>query len=139
MLVTVIAQSTANTATSVKAIYFLSLKSCSRNKIKSHMFFTCKNFIFSDFTWKKRFLQEMVPTCHPFPYGPDRVNSKNTNSYISCLCDYRNCFVKKSGISYKLFQGWARDLYLCSTISQKDFKKWLLQRLASVVIINSQF
>ena len=136
MLVTVIAQSTANTTNSVKAIYFLSLKSCSRNKL---ICFSHVKILFFLILRGKNLSGKWCPTCHLFPYGPDRVNSKNTNSYISCLCDYRTCFVKKSGISYKLFQGWARDLYLCSTISQKDFKKWLLQRLASVVIINSQF
>ena len=75
LLVTVIAQSTANTTNSEKAVYFLSLTSCSRNKLRSHMFFTCKNFVFSDFTWKKIFLQEIVGEwggrgCQPFPYGP---------------------------------------------------------------------
>ena len=39
--VTVVAQFTAN---SEKAIYFLSLTSCSINKLKSHILFTCKSF-----------------------------------------------------------------------------------------------
>ena len=55
LLVTVIAQSTANTTNSEKTVHFLSLTSSSRNKLKSHMFFTCKKSIFSDFTWKKNF------------------------------------------------------------------------------------
>ena len=55
LLVTVIAQSTANTTNSEKTVHFLSLTSSSRNKLKSHMFFTCKKSIFSDFTWKKDF------------------------------------------------------------------------------------
>ena len=55
LLVTVIAQFTAKITNSEKAIYFLSLMPCSINKLKSHMFFTCKNFMFSDFTWKKIF------------------------------------------------------------------------------------
>ena len=38
-----------------KAICFLSLMFCSINKLKSHMLFTCNNFMFSDFTWKKKF------------------------------------------------------------------------------------
>ena len=46
MLVTVIAQFTVKTTNSVKAIYFLSLMSCSINKLKYQMFFTCKNFFF---------------------------------------------------------------------------------------------
>ena len=37
---------------SKKAIYFLSLTSYSINKLKSHMLFTNKNFVFSDFIWK---------------------------------------------------------------------------------------
>ena len=32
--------------------------SCSINKLKPHMFFICKNCIFSDFTWKKNFTPE---------------------------------------------------------------------------------
>ena len=43
-----IAQFTAKTINLEKAIYFLSLMSCSINKIKSHVFFICKNCIFSD-------------------------------------------------------------------------------------------
>ena len=37
------------------AVYFLSLLSCSINKLKSQMFFACKSFMFSEFTWKKIF------------------------------------------------------------------------------------
>ena len=48
-----IAQFTAKTRNPEKALYFLSLMSCSVNKLKSQMFFKCKNFMFSDFTWKK--------------------------------------------------------------------------------------
>ena len=55
MLVTVTAQFTAKMTYSEKAIYFLSLKTCSINKLKSHMFFPFKNFIFSNFTWKNIF------------------------------------------------------------------------------------
>ena len=60
MLATVIAQFTAKMTKWEKAIYFLSLMSCSINKLKSHMFFTCKNFMCSNFTWEKILLQEMV-------------------------------------------------------------------------------
>ena len=52
---------------SAKAIYFLSLMSCSINKLKSHMLYTCKNFMFSDFTWKKNICSRK---CRTFPYGP---------------------------------------------------------------------
>ena len=48
-----IAQFTAKTTNPEKALYFLSLMSCPVNKLKSQMFFKCKNFMFSDFTWKK--------------------------------------------------------------------------------------
>ena len=51
---------TAKITHSEKAIHFLSLMSCSINTLKSYMFFTCKNFMFSDFMRKKMLLQEMV-------------------------------------------------------------------------------
>ena len=50
-----IAQFTAKTANSEKAIYFLSLMFCSINKLKSPMFFTCKNFMFPILRGKKNF------------------------------------------------------------------------------------
>ena len=55
LLVTVIAQFTAKTTNSEKAIYFLPLTSSSINKLKSHLLFTCKNFMLSNFMWKKIF------------------------------------------------------------------------------------
>ena len=64
-----VAQFIAKTVNLERPIYFLSLK--------FHMLFTCKNFKFSDLTWKKKFLlQKMVgdwrPSCSPPPflYGP---------------------------------------------------------------------
>ena len=68
-----IAQITAKITNSEKAIYFLSLMPCLINTLKSHMFFTCKNFMFSDFTLKKNILlQEMgggggIPLAPTFP------------------------------------------------------------------------
>ena len=53
MLVTVIAQFTAKTTNSEKAIYFLSIMCCSINKLKSHLLFTCKNFVLWFFVEKK--------------------------------------------------------------------------------------
>ena len=53
MFVTVIAQFTAKTTDSEKAIYVLSLMFYWINKVKSHILFTRKNFIFSNFTWRK--------------------------------------------------------------------------------------
>ena len=50
-----IAQFTAKTTNSERAIYFLSLMSCSINKLKSQMFFTCKNLMFSELKWKKKY------------------------------------------------------------------------------------
>ena len=55
VLVTAVAQFTAKMKNSEKAIYFWSLKSCSVNKLKSDMLFTCRNVMFSYFTWKKVF------------------------------------------------------------------------------------
>ena len=91
LLVTVIAQFTAKTTNSEKAISFLPLIPCSINKLKSSMFFTCKNFMFFDFTWKKILFQKMVgglalPT---FPYGPD-----------SCS----NLFLKELILSYPILR-----------------------------------
>ena len=50
-----IAQFAARTTNSEKAMYFLSLMSYSINKLKSHMFFTCKNVMFLILGDKKRF------------------------------------------------------------------------------------
>ena len=69
---------TANSTNSEKAIYFMSLMSFSTNKLKFQIFLAYKNFIFSDFTWKKNFCSRkwwggggrLVPLPPPFPYGP---------------------------------------------------------------------
>ena len=53
---------------------------CSINKLKSHMLFTCKSFMFSDFRWKN-FTPENVgggggvlaTPAPPFLYGPDET------------------------------------------------------------------
>ena len=45
VLVTVVGQFTAKATTSKKAIYFLSFMSCSINKLKSHILFTCDNVL----------------------------------------------------------------------------------------------
>ena len=50
LLVTVVDQFTAKATTSKKAIYFLPIMSCSINKLKSHILFTCENVMFSEFT-----------------------------------------------------------------------------------------
>ena len=88
-----IAQFTAKKTNSEKPIYFLSLMSCSINKLKSQMFFTCKKFMFSNLTLKKNILlQEMVRVggpdapLTPFPYGPDRSLNRfpqGTDNHIS--------------------------------------------------------
>ena len=76
LLVTVVAQFTAKTTNSEKAIYFLLLMSCSINKLKSHILFTCKKFtkmfLISDLKWKKGFCFRMwsrgwLPTSTPCP------------------------------------------------------------------------
>ena len=53
-----LAQFTAKMTNSENTIYFLSLMSCSINKLKSPMFFALKNFMFFDFKWKKIFAAE---------------------------------------------------------------------------------
>ena len=55
-MVIAVAQFTAKTTNPEKAVYYLSLMSRSINKLKSIFeTFTCKNFMFSDFMWKKKF------------------------------------------------------------------------------------
>ena len=46
LLVNKVTQFTAKTINSEKSIYFLSLTFCSMNKLKSHISFTCKSFMF---------------------------------------------------------------------------------------------
>ena len=45
-----VSQFTAKMTNSEKVIYFSSLMSCSINKLKFHMSFTCKSFILTNFT-----------------------------------------------------------------------------------------
>ena len=62
---------------------------CSINTLKSHMFFTRKSFMFSDFTWKKNILlQEMVRGAEggwrplpPFSYGPEYVSTDSIRTF----------------------------------------------------------
>ena len=67
----------ADTTNSKKAIYFLSLTCCSINKLKSHMSVICKNFVFSNFMWKKiapgndREKGVSAPVRLPFVYGSE--------------------------------------------------------------------
>ena len=89
MLVTVVAQFIAKTINSKRPIYFLSLMSCSINKLKSHMLFTCKNFKFSNFTWEKQFLlQEMVgglPPPAPPPFSTALHKHKFCHKFKDCV------------------------------------------------------
>ena len=72
--------------------------SCSANKLKSHMLFTCKNFMFSDFTWKKINFAPgngvggggeglapppPCPPAPPFLYGPASGKKQNYMSFDS--------------------------------------------------------
>ena len=57
LLATEVAQFTAKATNSEKAIYVMC---CSINKLKFQMLISCKNFMFSVFTWKKKLLPEMV-------------------------------------------------------------------------------
>ena len=76
---TVVARFTAKTTNSEKAIYFLSLMYCSINQLKSHMLFTCKSFMFSNFTWKKNFSSRKGwgISAPSFLYGPVVCNKSD--------------------------------------------------------------
>ena len=78
------ARFTVKTTNSEKAIYFLSLMSLFN---KSHMFFTCKNVIFSDFTWKKILLQEMVGrgACPSLSLRPRQMTVSKRFSWVFTL------------------------------------------------------
>ena len=87
MLVTVIAEFNAKTTNSEKAIYFLSLMSCSMDKLKSHMFFACKIFFFLILRGKKHFDPEngggegagwRSPT--PLSYSPEYIDRQRRRS-----------------------------------------------------------
>ena len=54
MLVTVVVQFTTKTTNSKTVVYCLSLMPYSINKLKSYMLFTSKNFVFSEFMYKKK-------------------------------------------------------------------------------------
>ena len=99
-----IAQFTVKTTNSEKAIYFLSLVSCSINKLRSEMFFTCKTFMFSDFTSKKIFCSrkwwwggEWRPPAPPFPYSPVNVDNRNTTKMFEI---YSKLTIKIPGRSH---------------------------------------
>ena len=87
LLVTLVAQFTAKARNSEKAIYFLSLMSCSINKPKSDILFTCKNFVVR-FHVEKNFSQRNVgrgagKPLPPFIYGPEIASlSKLCGNFI---------------------------------------------------------
>ena len=60
LLVTVIAQFSGRKTNLEKGIYFLSIMSFSINKLKSYLFFTCKNLRFIVLCRKNFLLKEMV-------------------------------------------------------------------------------
>ena len=98
MLVTVVAQFTAETTNSEKAIYFLSLISCLVNKLKSHMLLKCKKFMFPDFKWKKIWLQEMVGEGDLIPSASLFFTAqywifKDFEFLTSCLLQKRSNFI----------------------------------------------
>ena len=85
MLVTVIAEFNAKTTNSEKAIYFLSLMSCSMDKLKSHMFFACKNFFFFLFYVEKNILIQKMAVGRgraggPLPPFPIALNTLIDNA-----------------------------------------------------------
>ena len=77
LLITLVAQFTAKATNSVKPIYFLWLIYCSINQLKSHMLFTCKKILFSNFRWKEIFASGNsgwgLTSAHsaPFYYAPE--------------------------------------------------------------------
>ena len=94
MLVTVVAQFTAKTTNSEKAIKFLPLMSCSINKQKFHMLFECK---------KRNFLlQEMLEINNLYHLASDSKDSvdfridhsfpvhANTNDHTSCTINHES-------------------------------------------------
>ena len=104
MFVTVVAQLTAKTTNSEKTIYFLSLMSCSINKLKSRMLFTCKKCMFSNFTWKKYFCSKKwgrgggagAPPA-PFLYGPACDNQMLLR--VISQCRFPSCTLQKRPFS----------------------------------------
>ena len=86
----VTAQYTANITNSEKATSFLSLKSCSRNKFKSHMFFTCKNGFKS--CWCH--LESSWLFCVS-------VNRKISFIYYSVITNYIICFESNCALGTK--------------------------------------
>ena len=117
MLVTVIAQFTAKTTNSEKTIYFLSLTSYSINKLKSRMLYTCKKFMFSNFTQKKYFFCNLSPPPPlPLPLPPHFSTAllckflfllifKNNIHVFSCnaFYFYLNEYLRKNIFKYANF------------------------------------
>ena len=56
--------------------------SCLINRLKSQMFFTCKNFMFSDFTWKKKFWSRKWWGLAPHPLPCDSLISLSFTLYL---------------------------------------------------------
>ena len=77
LLVTVVALFTAKMTNPEKAIYFLSLVSCSISKLKSQMLFTCKNFV-CRFYVKKKFWWPGPRFILPANIYLFKVNNKST-------------------------------------------------------------
>ena len=124
---TLVAQFTAKTTNSEKAIYFFLLMSCSINKLKSHMLFTSKNFMFSEFTWEKNFCSRkwwkgggkgVLAPRSPFLYGPA----------------WSRLLLRKEEIRPNIWREIQQDLCLWRrTACQTCQKPWIYQVTARVV------
>ena len=105
-----VAQFTTETTNSEKAIYFLSLMPYSINKLKSQMLFTCRNFIFFNFEWKKSFLlREMVgdwrppPPCVPLSLRPCIYIYIQNKFHLSQYCRLKSTLKLASHKNYVVF------------------------------------
>ena len=99
LLVAVVAQFTTKTTNLEKAIYFVSLISCSINKLMSHILFTCKSFTkilcFPIWLGKKIFTEGNGDrSCPSFLYGPvDTICCNCFSTFILSLCRFRTLWI----------------------------------------------
>ena len=100
-----VAQFIAKTINSKRPTYFLSLMSCSINKLKSHMLFTCKKF--SDLTWERKFSSRkwwgegeggdyLPPPGPPFSTVLMKSQFKNKSTQVSI------CWITNTNINRRL-------------------------------------
>ena len=87
LLVTLVAQFTAKATNSEKAIYFLSLISCSMNKLKSHLLFKWfyENFVFRLNVEKKQ--PPLPPLCPPLSSKKKSSVYSQENTFVGAFFD----------------------------------------------------